>query len=204
MRQLVGARQPGRAGTDHRHALAGGLHRAHVRAPAGGQRGIHDVLLNRTDGHRAELLQRAAAFAQAVLRAHPAAHFRQRVGRVAQRGRFVDAVFLHQLQPLRDRVVHRALPAAIRVAAIQTAPGLELRVFLAELAVQLAPVAGGAQFDRDALRHRPGQIEELESLLAAHGLLCGEVAGQRPGLRRWEHEAPIDTGASPRLRSAAQ
>ncbi len=169
MRQLVGTRQPGRAGTDHRHALAGGFHRAHVRAPAGGQRGIHDVLLDRADRDRAEFLQRAAALAQAVLRAHAATHFRQRIGRVAQRGRFVDAVLLHQLQPLRDRVVHRALPAAVRVAAIQAAPRLELRVFLAELAVQLAPVAGGAQFDRDALRHRPGQIEELESLLAAHG-----------------------------------
>jgi hypothetical protein len=65
---------------------------AQVRAPARGQRGIDDVLLDRADGDRTELLQRAAALAQPVLRADPAAHFRQRVGAVAQRGRFVDAV----------------------------------------------------------------------------------------------------------------
>ncbi|KAG0777692.1 hypothetical protein G6F22_011700 [Rhizopus arrhizus] len=155
-RQAVGTGQAGRAGTDHRNTLAGGLHRAQVGAPAAGQGGIDDVLLHRADGHRAEFLQRAAAFAQAVLRADAAAHFRQRVGAVAQRGRFVDAVLLHQLQPLRDGVVHGALPAAVRVAAVQAASGLVLGVFLAELAVQLTPVAGGAQFDRDALRHGAG------------------------------------------------
>jgi hypothetical protein len=77
--------------------------------------------------------------------------------------------FLHQLQPLRDGVVHRALPAAVRVAAVQAASGLVLGIFLAELAVQLAPVAGRAQFHRDALRHGAGQVEELEGVLAAHG-----------------------------------
>lgn len=169
MREAVGTGQAGRAGTDHRHRVAGGLHGGHVRPPAGGQRGIDDVLLYRADGHCAELLQRAAAFAQPVLRADPAAHFRQRVGAVAQGGRFMDAVFLHQLQPLRNGVVHRALPAAVGVAAIQAAAGLVLGVFLAELAVQLTPVAGGAQFDRDALRHGAGQVEELEGVLAAHG-----------------------------------
>ncbi|VTQ82866.1 Uncharacterised protein [Stenotrophomonas maltophilia] len=183
--QAVGTGQPGGAGADHRHAVAGGLYRAQVRAPAAGQRGIDDVLLHRANGHRTELFQRAAAFAQPVLRAHPAAHFRQRIGAVAQRGRLVDAVFLHQLQPLRNGVVHRALPAAVRIAAVQAAAGLVLGIFLAELAVQLAPVAGRAQFHRNALRHGAGQVEELEGVLAAHGGLWnarGNVAGQRPAL----------------------
>ncbi|MNV61874.1 hypothetical protein D3C71_1544000 [compost metagenome] len=129
-----------------------------VGLPAGGQCGIDDVLLHRANGDRAEFLQRAAAFAQAILRAHAAAHFRQRVGRMAQRGRFVDAVFLHQLQPLRNGVVHRALPAAVRVAAIQTAAGLVLRIGLVEFPVKLAPIAGRAQFHRNALRHGAGEV----------------------------------------------
>ncbi|MNS86672.1 hypothetical protein D3C72_1205830 [compost metagenome] len=192
MRQAVGTGQARWAGTDHGHRVAGGLHRRHVRPPAGGQCRVDDVLLHCADGDRAELLQRAAAFAQTVLRAYPAAHFRQRVGAVAQRGRFMDAVFLHQLQPLRNGVVHRALPAAVRVAAVQATAGLVLRVFLAELSVQLTPVAGGAQFDRDALRHGPGQVEELEGVLAAHDRLGSAVraltrrgAGFRSATRCW-------------------
>ena len=75
--QPVGAGQPGRAGTDHRDLLAGGDHLGQVRAPALRERGIDDVLLHRADGHRAELVvQCARAFAQAVLRAHAAAHLR--------------------------------------------------------------------------------------------------------------------------------
>src|SRR5690606_35389047 len=79
-----------------------------------------------------------------------------------------DAVLLHQLQPLRDGVVHRALPAAVRVAAVQAAPGLVAGFLGAEAAIELAPVAGGAQLDRDAPRHLPRHLEELEDLLATH------------------------------------
>src|SRR5690606_26961461 len=98
---------------------------------------------------------------------------RQRVGAVTQVGRLADAVLLHQLQPLRDGVVHRALPAAVRVAAVQAAPRLVLGLRRADAAVQLAPVAGGTQLDRNAPRHLTRQLEELENLLAAHAAcLC--------------------------------
>jgi len=87
---------------------------------------------------------------------------------MAQLGRLDDAVLLHQLQPLRDGVVHRALPAAIRIAAIQAAPGLVVGLGRTEPAVQLAPVAGRAQFQRNPPRHLARQIQELKDLLAAH------------------------------------
>ena len=75
-RQTVGTGQASRAGTDHRDLVAAGQHIAQLRLPAGGQGGINDVFLHRTDGHRTEFFQRAAALAQAVLRADPAADFR--------------------------------------------------------------------------------------------------------------------------------
>src|SRR5690606_6373473 len=168
-RHAVRAGDAGRTGADHRHAVAGRLHRRQVRTPTLLEGGIDDVLLHRADGHRAEaVVERAAALAQAVLRTHAAAHLRQRIGRVAQVRGLADAVLLHQLQPLRDGVVHRALPAAVRVAAVQAAPGLVAGGLGAEAAIERAPVAGGAQLDRDAPRHLPRHLEELEDLLATH------------------------------------
>ena len=43
---------------------------------------------------------------------------------MAERRRFDDAAFARQFQPLRDAVVQRAAPAAIRIAAVQAAAGL--------------------------------------------------------------------------------
>src|SRR5690606_7653753 len=173
----------GRTGADHRHAVAGRLHRRQVRAPALLEGGIDDVLLHRADGDRAEaVVERAAALAQAVLRTHAAADFGQRIGRVAQVRRLADAVFLHQLQPLRDGVVYRALPAAVRIAAVQAASGLVAGFLRAEAAVQLAPVAGGTQFDRDAPRHLARHLEELENLLTAHGCTLSS-SGPQAGTR---------------------
>ena len=45
-----------------------------------------------------------------------------------QFGRFEQAAFGHQLEPVGNVVVHRALPLAIRIAARQAAVGLFLRV----------------------------------------------------------------------------
>ena len=205
--QAVGTGQPGRAGADHRHPLAGLRYMVQIRGPAGGQGGIDDVFLHRADGHRAEFLQRAAALAQAVLRADPAADLGQRVGAVAQGGRLVDAVLLHQLQPLRDGVVHRAFPRAVRVAAVQAAAGLVLRLGLVEALVQLAPIAGDTCLDGNACGHLARQVQELEGLLAAHvgspgtvgegvarsgrgngsrrGVFMRPAAGNQPAIRCW-------------------
>ena len=112
------------------------------RQPSASAR-VDDVLLDRADGHRAEaVVERAAAFAQAVLRAHAAAHFRQRIGfvRTARRLRAMRPSRASS-QPVRDVVVQRALPRAVRIAAIEAAPGLVLGLGLAEAAVELAPVA---------------------------------------------------------------
>src|SRR5690606_27859527 len=93
-------------------------HARHVRAPAHGNGGVGDVLLGGTDGHGTEaVVQRTGALAQAILRTDAAADFRQRVGLVTQLNRFRQVAFGNQLQPVRDVVVNRALPLAVRVTA---------------------------------------------------------------------------------------
>ncbi|CAI1143053.1 Uncharacterised protein [Serratia ficaria] len=127
--QHVGAGQPGRAGADDRHALAGRLYVRHIRLPAHFDGLIADITLDVADGHRTELIvQGAGTLAQAILRADAAAHFRQAVGLVRQIRRLHDAAFVRQLQPVRDVVVNRAFPFAIRVAAGQTAVCLRFRL----------------------------------------------------------------------------
>ena len=124
--QHVGAAQARRAGADHRDALAGRHHIGQIRAPAHGEGGIGDVLLHRADGHRAEagVIEGTGALEQAVLRTDAAADLRQGVGLVGELGSGQDVAFRDQLQPVRDVVVHRALPLAVRVAAFQAAMGL--------------------------------------------------------------------------------
>ena len=73
-----------------------------------------------------------------------------------------DAAFARQLQPVRDVVVQRALPRAVRIAAVQAAPGLVLGLGVAEAAVHLAPVAALAQLQRDPRRHLPRRLAEGE------------------------------------------
>src|SRR5450830_1012862 len=58
------------------------------------------------------------------VQAPPAADFRQGVGLVGQFGGGEDIALGHQLQPVGNEVVHRALPFAIRVTATQAAVGL--------------------------------------------------------------------------------
>jgi hypothetical protein len=66
-----------------------GDHLGQIRSPAGFQRFIGDVFLDCADGDRAEpVVQGAGAFAQPVLRADPAADFRQRVGAMGHFGGF--------------------------------------------------------------------------------------------------------------------
>ena len=100
---------------------------------------------------------------------------------MAECGRFDDAPFLHQLQPVGDVVVDRALGFAIGIPAVQAAPGLVRGFGLAELAVQLVPVAAHAIRQRHLGRHLAWRIEELEDLLLAHyaALLSSSASASR-------------------------
>src|SRR5690606_1699683 len=147
--QYVGTTETGRAGTDDGDALAGGLDLGHIRTPAHGEGGVGDVFLHRADGHRAEaVVQRAGAFAQAILRTDTSTDLGQRVGLVGQLGGGEDIALGDQFEPVGNVVVHRALPLAVRVATTQTAVGLltgllrlegfvDLDEFLLALAQQL-------------------------------------------------------------------
>ena len=114
----IGAAQAGRPRADHGHFFAGFGHMVQIGAPAHFKGGFGDVFFHIADGYGAKFgIERAIAFAQAVLRAHPAAHFGQAVGGMCQLRRFDDAAFVGQAQPVGDVVVQRAFVLAIRVAA---------------------------------------------------------------------------------------
>ncbi|MCD6062067.1 MAG: hypothetical protein K0S16_2378 [Moraxellaceae bacterium] len=131
--QNVGTAEAGRTGADDGDLLVRPLHLGHVGTPAHGKGGVDDVLLGVADGDGAEaVVQRAGTFAEAVLRANTATDFRQRVGLVAELGGLEQVAFRDQLQPVRNVVVDRALPFAVRVAAAQAAMRLVLDLFLLE------------------------------------------------------------------------
>ncbi len=142
--------------------------------------------------------QRAGAFAQAILRTDAAADFRQRIGLVHQRGRLEQTSILHQLQPVRNVVVHRAGAFAIRIAAIEAALGLAHRRGRREVAVDLA-VAEHADRHRHFARRRARKLRNWNSLvahaarrnssasaarLAAFGLTSQKLAAAVRGNRR--------------------
>ncbi|MND98509.1 hypothetical protein D3C80_908660 [compost metagenome] len=136
--QHIGTGQTGRTGTDHRHPFAGRQYMGHVRLPAHFDRFVADIALDVTDGHRTELIvESTRAFTQAILWANAAADFRQAVGLVRQIRRLHDATFIRQLQPVRDVVVNRAFPFAIRVTAGQTTVRLRFRLSFRKRLVNL-------------------------------------------------------------------
>src|SRR5512139_879884 len=198
-RQHVGAAQSCRPGADHRDLLSGRHDVRHVGAPAGLEGLLGDVALDLADGDRAEAARvRAAAhglaeavgvegartFAQAVLRAHAAAHLGQAVSLVAQLGGLEQAALGDQLQPVGDVVVHRALPLAVGVAAAEAAVGLFLRVRRVHQRVDfaefmLADVGGGFRAVAPRLFQK---LEYVAHLM--HSLI--HVTGRedpRPGLQ---------------------
>ena len=165
-RQHVGGTQAGRSGTDDRHPLAGLDHVGQVRAPALLEGLVGDVLLDRADGHRAEaVVERAGAFAEPVLRTDAAADLGQRIGLVAEFGGLEQVALGHQLEPVRDVVVNRALPLAVRVAAVQAASGLLGRLFGGVVPVDLAEVLQ-PYHGLGLGRILSGDVEKLEVILA--------------------------------------
>src|SRR5690554_2074412 len=160
--QHVGTTQPGRAGTYDGDPLAVGLDLGHVRPPAHGEGGVGDVLLDRADGNRAEaVIQGTGPLAQTVLRTDATTDFRQGVGLVRQLCRLDDVALGNQLQPVRDVVVYRTLPLAVRVAALQAAVRLLGGLLRLEQLVDLDK-AGLALPQRTLLRLLPTHFDKLE------------------------------------------
>src|SRR2546430_4033856 len=164
------------------------LFRSHVRPPAGLERLVGDVLLDRTDADSAQpVIERAGALAQAILRADAAAHFGERVGLVGQLRRLEQIPLLDQLQPVGEVVVNRALPLAEGIAAAETAPRLLRRATRIVGGVDLAETAH-PRLHRRLGRIRARDVEELQ-VLVGHAPLARTLrlraAGSRPA-SRWK------------------
>ena len=167
--QHVGTAQTCRPGTDYRHFFTRFRHIAHLRPPAHFKGFFGDVFFHIADGDRAKLgIQRAIAFAQTVLRAHAAAHFRQRVGAVRQFRRLDNAPFVGELQPVGDIVVQRAFILAIRIATRQTTVGLRLRLSIGKRLINFHK-RRFARTQRDFRRIYTRQVDKLVNIFLGHG-----------------------------------
>ena len=125
--QHIRTGQTCRTRTDNGDTLVRLTNAGHIRAPTHFEGFIVDIALDVADGHCAEfVIQRTGTFAQPVLRTDTAANFRQRVGLVRQLCGFKNTPFVSQLQPVRDVVMDRAFPLAVRVTAGQAAVCLRL------------------------------------------------------------------------------
>ena len=161
--ERVGRRKAGRTGTNNADGPVA-LERRRWRAnPPVLPSLLGDVALDRANGHGtvAGLLDDAITFAEPVLRADPPADLRKRVGRLADLVRLLKAVLGHELQPVGDVVVERAVRLAGWNAALRAACGLlggALRsVFPVDLAKIRSPV-----LRRALLRHPAGNVYEGE------------------------------------------
>ena len=140
--QYVSAANTCRASTDNRHFFVCPNHFGHIRLPPHGEGGISDVLLGVADSHCTKaIIQGTGAFTQTILRAHTTTDFRQGVGLMAEFCRFKNIAFGNQLQPVRDEVVHRALPLAVRVTTLKATVCLTLHFFFGVRLVNLHKVA---------------------------------------------------------------
>src|SRR5690606_15226175 len=194
--QHVGTTQAGRAGADDGDALAGRLDLGHVRPPAHGEGSVGDVLFHRADGHRAEaVVQGAGAFAQAILRADAAADFRQGVGLVGQLGGGEDVALGHQLEPVGNVVVDRALPLAVRVAAPQAAVCLLTRLLRLEGFVDLDEflLALAQEF---LLRVLATDLDELEVVVQTFAHFINLIGDSKPEAFRWKKTCRFQRSAS--------
>src|SRR5690606_17993274 len=97
-----------------------------------------DVFLDVADGHGTEaVIQRTRTFAQTVLRANATADFWQRVGLMTQLSGLNDVAFHHQLEPVRDVVMDRTFPFAVRVATFEATIRLHLSFLSFERIIDL-------------------------------------------------------------------
>ncbi len=155
--QPLGSCQTRRTGPDDTDALRPFLQRLTRLDPSFFEGGFGNEFLDRPDRDALEiLLDDAIAFAQAILRADPAADFGKGIGRRGQSVRLFQPVFSSELQPVRDVVAQRAMDGAERHTALRTATRLLLGVIDRKSAVDLSEILAsfrGRALFRHLLRH---------------------------------------------------
>src|SRR5690606_33465191 len=129
------------------------------------------------DGAVAGLLDDAAALAEPVLRADPAAYLREGVGEARQLPGLAHPALGSRLQPVGDVVVQRTVRLAERHAAL-AAPrslgaGFRVGIVAVDLAEILPPLPG-----RTLLGHGTADFDELQHSLRH---LRRPLAGTRTG-----------------------
>ena len=175
--ELLRASHAGGTGTDDRDALAG-LHRRRLGLEPLGDGVVGDGAFDGLDGDRIVVeVERARRLARR--RADPAGDLGEIVGRVQVARRFVPAVAIDEVVPVRNLVVHRAAighagdrigAMAIRHAAIHAARGLRAQFILGQRQHELAPMPDAFR-DRLVVAILTFVIEEAGNL--AHALFGG-------------------------------
>ena len=137
-----------------------------VGLPAHLERLVGDVFFDVADGDGTEaIVEGAGTLTQSVLRADPATHLRQAVGLVGELHRLQNASLVGQLQPVGDVVVDRALPLAVRVAAVEATIRLHADLGLVEGLVDLHEL-DLADLERLLGRVDPLHVDKLKYVLA--------------------------------------
>ncbi len=181
--QLLGRRQPARAGTDDADRLRALHARADRLHPAAREGSIRDEALDRADRDALiAFLDDAIALAQPVLRADAATYLGEVVGGGADLVRFLQPVLGGQFQPVRDVVVQRAVHRTERHAALAATAGLGARLLRREVAIDFGEVR--AAFGHVALvRRLLLQADELQHPFG-HSLPPTWRRGAPPDLRK--------------------
>jgi hypothetical protein len=163
--QDVGAAQARGSRAHHGHAFTGAHHIGDVGLPALLECLVGDVFLDGADAHRPDaVVQRARALAQPILRTDSAAHFRQRIRLMRQLSRLEQLAVIHQRQPVRNVIVHRAFPLAEGIAAGNAAPGLGRGRLGAVLRINFAKLLG-AHLDAELVGISTWNIQELQVII---------------------------------------
>ena len=156
--QLLGGRQPGRAGADHRDRPARQGRRGQRHHPAGRERPVDDLHLDLLDRDRVRVdPEHAGGFARRW--AKPPGELGEVVGGVQPVGGVLPVVPPDQVVPLRDQVAQRAAVVAERDAAVHAPARLPLQAAGRERLVHLAPVPQ-PQVDRAPDRGLAGRGQE--------------------------------------------
>ena len=186
--ELLGHGQPGRAGSDHGHRLAGVPLRRLRLDPALVPRLVDDGDLDVLDGHRVAVdADHAGGLARR--RTEPSGELREVVGRVQPLQRLVPVPAPDQVVPLRDQVAQRASGVTERDAAVHAPPGLvgddRQQGPPRRTRIDLPPVV-------DPLRHRP----PLRHLPWRRHEPPGISHGRRPSFRAGSGSLHVYIGCS--------
>src|SRR5690606_31057562 len=174
-RQYIGCRKSGRSRTYDRNPFTRIRYMRHVGTPAELKRLVGYVFFDVADIHRTDaIIQRAGAFAQAILRAYAPADLGQRIRLVRKFRSLEQLAFLDQPEPVGNVVVHRALPLAVRIAAADTASCLAGRIRTVVGAIYLV-VVPDAHLGRLFFRVAPRHFEKLQGMFGHDGACSGSL-----------------------------